>query len=357
MLLRARFRLKVTLPVIAALTVLLALVGTGPASAATGSYTGEVAIQANSDRLWIYALDDGDAADIGLPMAPYTSPASVLDLSVGDQGADKTAYSNNSYHLCIYYTGTTSFCTGLGMAEGTSPAIADNPSGGTEVAFQSTQGYLCLYTENGNTNVCTGLGMYPGTSPSIVNAFSGGYYDGFEVAFQSPQGHLCVYHSAGNTNFCTGLGMAAYTSPSLTDAADGGVVAFQANTSHLCIYHFAGNTNSCLDLGMAAGTSPSAYLGVGAQGLIAFQASVTDELWYYDTYIGSGYDTGLGMDQGSSPSVLPDEDLTDGADGLFYEIMFEANTDYLYAYDTEDNGSMNLGLGMSSGTSPSVTSY
>jgi hypothetical protein len=81
----------------------------------------------------------------------------------------ETAFQANTGDLWIYTpTNTGNRNTGLGMAAGTSPAIAASSSG-FETAFQADTGDLWIYTPTNTGNRNTGLGMAPGTSPAITN--------------------------------------------------------------------------------------------------------------------------------------------------------------------------------------------
>jgi hypothetical protein len=107
----------------------------------------------------------------------------------------------------------------------------------------------------------------------------------------------------------------------------------------------------CTGLGIAGDTSPSAYLGLECDGIVAFQAAVSSHLWYYNTYDGINYDTNLGMQPGTSPSIFVDTATT----GPYYdEIAFQANTGHLLVYDQENNTHVDSSLGMAPNTSPSV---
>ena len=75
---------------------------------------------------------------------------------------------------------------------------------------------------------------------------------------------------------------------------------------------------------------------------IAFQAN-TGHLWY-DTPTNAGNrDTGLGMATGTSPSIA--------ASG---EVAFQANNNHLWLYDPSTGDSRDTGLGMKAGTSPAI---
>jgi hypothetical protein len=336
--------------VITALTGLLAVAGAGPASAATAPFSGLVAFEASgSAHLWLYNPANDDRSDTGLGMAPGTSSPAIVD-----EAGYQVAFQSAGQRLCVYPVGGTNHCTGLGMATGTSPSIAGDPSGGVEVAFQAANtGHLWLYSSRTDTGTDINLGMAADSSPSIVNYIKNGNYDGFQVAFQSNTGVLCVYLTDGNSHRCTTLGMAAFTSPSLGDAADGGVVAFNANGSNdLWLYRYAGNIGANTGNAMAPDTSPSDGGGSEASGIfVAFQEP-GGHLYYYDSYVPSVHDSGLGMAAASSPSANPDFNTVYPGGG--YETAFLANNGLLYVYDEADNIHVATNLGIYSGTSPAV---
>jgi hypothetical protein len=145
--------------------------GTSPAIAALSSGY-EAAFEANTSNLWT----DGsaDETDHMLGMATGTSPA-IAALATGGY---ETAFQANTTHL--WTSGTADQTdTGLGMASGTSPAITGLAHGGYEVAFQANTGILWLPGSAGTIN--TGLTMASGTNPTIAGLAGGGY----EVAFQA----------------------------------------------------------------------------------------------------------------------------------------------------------------------------
>jgi hypothetical protein len=238
---------------------------------------------------------------------------------------------------------------GLGMAAGTSPAIADLPGGGFEVAFEAKKtDDLYIYDSQSNTSWNTNLGMAAGTSPAIAASPAGGE----EVAFQANgTGDLYMYDPQTGGSYNAGLGMAAGTSPAIAASPDGGYeVAFQANgTGDLYMYDPQTGGSYNAGLGMAAGTSPSIAADLAGDYEVAFQANGTGDLYLYDPQTGGSYNAGLGMAAGTSPAIAA------SPDGGF-EVAFQANsTSDLYMYDPQTNGSYNAGLGMAVSTSPAMS--
>ena len=272
------------------------------------------------------------AADPGGTWGP-TMPGTVQSPTYG------VAFEANTNLLYTYDPQTnTHEDVNLGMAAGTSPAIAASPSGGYEVAFQANTGHLFIYNPQTNTNTDTNLGMAAGTSPAIAASPSGGY----EVAFQANTGHLFIYNPQTDGHTDADLGMEAGTSPSITGDGTGYDVALQANTGHLLSYNPATNSHVDSGLGMEAGSSPSVAPG----NEIAFQAS-TGHLFIYQVSGNSHVDTDLGMEAGTSPSIA-------GSASGGYEVEFQANTDHLYTYIPSTNASTNVNLGLDTGSSPSI---
>jgi hypothetical protein len=354
-----RLRLKGTLPIIAALTALFTVMGTAPAYALNGDYNGWITFQANgSSDLWVYSPAAGQTVNTGHGIQPGSSPAVMCN---GIPCIDVAVFPNTQGLLCfdvLSFQGNPGgeySCTSLGVDYGSSASvIALDNSNGFEVAFQgSGSNLLWLYNTKTGVGTNTHLGMAPGTSPSMIGYYTSSYADdGFQVAFQNTQGYLCVYLTAGNSHRCTSLGMAAGTSPSLTDAYDHGVVAFNANaTNDLYLYNYASNTGQNTHSVMYPYTSPAAMGAKSNNTQIAYEGANTD-LTVYNTYYGVPADEGLGMACCTSPAITYDSS-TPAADADPPEIAFQANTGRLWMFDWWDLKADPTGLGISNSTSPS----
>lgn len=352
---RRSARIAVAAISLAAGTVLSAV----PNAYADGGFGGQPisAFQANTSNLWFTGPTVG-SADAGLGMAARTNPS----IAVLSNGGHEAAFQANTGTL--WFGGSQGDeNTGLGMAPGTSPSISGAPDTHFVVAFQANNGDLWI-TGPGFSTVDTGLGMAAGTSPSVsYNGDTGDY----RVAFQANTGILW-FSGPGIGSVDTGLPMAADTSPSITTTGGDFETAYQSSSGILAIS--GGWGTGLLGLGMAPDTSPAitttdtSEITVPSGYQIAFQAN-TGYLW---TAGGFGtYDTGLGMAAGTSPSITgiegynADEAIFDyGA----YHVAFQANTGYLWTFDTNVdfiNGSVfhsdsDTGLGMAADTSPSTTS-
>ena len=316
--------------------------GTSPSEAVLANGETVVAFQGRDGDLWTWEGDPvntglGHGASTGLGMARGTSPS----LTVGPSGLATVAFQANTGTLWTWEgtPGTVGFgaVTGVEMAAGTSPSVGTLTGEGQEtaVAFQGNDGLLGTwegFTGNGvvgrpnGTAVGTGLGMARGTSPSIV------IFDGSiaVVAFQANNGILWTWEGDPATvgfGASTGVGMASGTSPSVTNGVNGGAaaIAFQANNGVMSTW--IGNTGGAggahvlqTGLGMASGTSPSITALASGEAAVAFQAN-NGALWTWignagtvgfgaSTTCGPAGDTcpdgGLGMASGTSPSIGAD---------------------------------------------------
>jgi hypothetical protein len=195
---------------------------------------------------------------------------------------------------------------------------------------------LYTYASPGVADMDDPILIQGGTSPAIALLSNGSY----EVAYQSTSNYLTLFNSGTTSN--TYLPMKPGTSPAIAAQAGGGYqVAYQSSTGSLWTYTpSSGGVNQ--SQGMLAGTSPAIAALSGGGYEMAFQANTGILILY-----GSGGDlnTGLGMKSGTSPSI--------GAAGGGFETAFQANTGVLWTFGT--NGTDDLGLGMASGTSPAIT--
>jgi hypothetical protein len=204
------------------------------ANAATPDY--EIVFQANTGSLW-YDGNSG-AAPANLGMAPGTSPA----IAVTGETSYMAVFQANTNTLWSAGTGTPDNW-GLAMAPGTSPAITNLMSGGFQVAYQASTGILWTTGTDGTYD---------------ANVFD---YDYLTLTmFQGFNGDL--WTSYGESTVDTGLAMKAGTSPSVTALEDGTPeVAYQGSNGDLWVAtRNADNgdwTGVDQGLGMMAGTSPA----------------------------------------------------------------------------------------------------
>lgn len=163
----------------------------------------------------------------------------------------QVAFQANTGHL--WTTGQFgTHSTPLGMAAGTSPAIASSGYGDYNIAFQANTGMLWTTGHLGTRSLH--LPMAPGTNPSLGEG-------GDQVAYQGRNNHVWV------TDLITpgkpvvghdlGLGMMPGTSPSLSSAGNGYQIAFQANSGRLWTTGADGRRN--LRYPMSPLSNPSTY--------------------------------------------------------------------------------------------------
>jgi len=288
------------------------------------------ALQASNGDLWTYS--PSARSDLALGMAAGTSPA-IAGLA---DGSYEIAFQANTGYLWTY-SPSAGASLGLGMAAGTSPAIAGLNGGGYVIAFQANTGSLWIYSPSTGA-INTGLGMAAGTSPAIAGLADGSY----EIAFQANTGYLWTYSPSAGASL--GLGMAAGTSPAIAGLNGGGyVIAFQANTGSLwTVSSLSSGTD--LSQSMKAGTSPSIAVSPTGEYQVAFQAA-TGDLSTYSSTTGANA-LGLGMAAGTSPALA-----VSPAGG--FEIAYQAGTGYLSTY-TSAAGMTSSGLSMLSGTDPAA---
>jgi hypothetical protein len=302
----------------------------------------------------------GNMLAVGLFLALIAVPAEA-----GYNGTPTiTAFQANTGELLSYeapqYSGESGFtrATYDHMEPGTSPSVEG--SGGTghsyTVAFQAAGSkqlwvYDSLYGSSGGMS--TGLGMAPGTSPSIAET---GYGTGFIIAFNAlGSNHLWIYESCEKARgggcttkaYETPLGVEPGSSPSVSETSVGPVVAFHAaNTGRLWFYYVRSNTGQETTQGLEPGTSPCIAGLEGGGFEAAFHAAGVGHLYTYSSTSGPA-GTSLGMEPGTSPAIAK---LNAG-----WKIAFHASgTDYLWTYESSGNG-LDTDDGMKPGTSPSIS--
>jgi hypothetical protein len=301
--------------------------GTSPSVAPPleGSGPYQFAFQANTGDLWTDGSSTGGGEDLGLGMMAGTSPAIE---AVPSTGGYVIAFQANTGDLVTTVLGASGSVSttywDLPMAAGTSPSVAalpagsSDPDGSYDVAYQNSDGYLSLAGPQGTGSL--GLGMKAGTSPSIAELA-----DGYQIAFQANTGDLWTTGTAGTADL--GLGMDNSTSPSIAMAVTSGApineadnnyeIAFQANTGDLWATGNAGLPGGDLGQAMQPGTSPAISGETGITTVVGSTPSTTFAgyavayqssagfLSYYDSPSGNIFDTGLGMDNSTSPAIGP----------------------------------------------------
>ena len=291
-----------------------------------------ISSQVNTGRLWSITNKKA-ATNYPVGVAAGTSPAIA---PLGD-GKFVTAFQAAGGALWTIDSAGAATTFPVGMKAGTSPAIIPTSGGGYVVAVQANTGKLWTIT---NTKAATAfdVGMMAGTDPSITAVGSG-----YVVAVQTNTGALW---SVTNTKAATAfpVGMKAGTSPAITSTANGGyVIAFQTNTGDLWSIT---NTKAAtaFPIGMKAGTSP-AILRTTSGYVVAVQTN-TGALW---TITGDKAATAfpVGMAAGTSPSIA--------AVGDGYVVAVQTNTNDLWSINDEKAATA-FPVGMKAGTSPAILS-
>jgi hypothetical protein len=221
-----------------------------------------------------------------LGMAGGTSP------STGATGSD-FAFQANTTGLWVNHLNQSQ-----GMKAGTSPSRV-LPSGW--VAFQANTGNLIVWNYKLGSGVETGLGMAAGTSPALAEIAGGSY----EVAFRANTGLLWTYCSCSGGQ-ATSLGVESGTSPDITANGEGWVVALQGAGSHSLWLYLNNGTGMNLGGGISPTTSPSIAERQGAAGIweVAYHATKNNWLETFNPLTGL-VTTEKVMRAGSSPSIAP----------------------------------------------------
>jgi len=274
----------------------------------------------------------------GLNMVAGTSPA-VARLS---GGTFQAALEGDGNVLTLLHLGGSTINTGLGMEAGTSPAIAALPGGGWIAAFEDNDKQLYLYKSTGST-INTKIAMAPGTGPAIAAQPDGSY----RVVFQNSGNVLAGYNSSGST-FTTGYGMDPNSSPSVAAEPDGTYeAAIEANNDTLVTAHIGTSiTANPTKLTMHKATDPSVAAASAGNFRVVYQNTGNVLAGYNSS--GSTFTTSYGMIGGTSPSITAEPDGS-------YAAAFEANNDHLVTVQINSKISdTDTGLRMDNGTSPAI---
>ena len=280
----------------------------------------------------------------GLGIAPGTSPA-VAALSTG--GREIAFQASGEDTLWTVTPDNIGHDTGVKMAAGTSPAIVALPGGGYEIAFVNSDGFLRELGPDGVVRwAANGLGVAPGTSPAIAAAPLGG----FEIAFQAlTEGTLWTV-TPDNIGHDTGLQMAAGSSPAAAGLTSGGFEVVFAGQDNYPRKLGPDGTVGFVTTGLtvAPGTSPAiAALSTGGYE-IAFGAGGSSNTLWTVTDAGTATNTGAYPAENTSPAVTG---LPIGG----YAIAFQDFSGNLWTVSSF-GGSQDTGLTMTPGSNPSITS-
>ena len=237
-----------------------------------------------------------------LDVAVGTSPAVAAD----NAGGWKIAFHGANGHLWTIDSASNIIDTGAMLAPGSNPALTYLPTfGGYEITFAGEDNLLWrAFPDTNWFHIMAGpftLGVAPGTSPAIASNGSGSW----KIAFVAPDHHLWTSDSFGDTHD-TGASMAAGSSPALAYLPTfGGYEITFAGEDNLLWRAFP-DTNwfrvmaGLYTLSVASGTSP-AVIAVGSNNWkIAFVAP-DQHLWTTDST--ATQDTGVVMAANTNPAI------------------------------------------------------
>jgi hypothetical protein len=84
----------------------------------------------------------------------------------------EVAYHGANCDLWTYVAGVGGHDSGLPITGWSSPAATTHfPGDGAEVAYQSFDGFVCVYNVTTGSTLRTGLNMAHGTSPAVYQTF------------------------------------------------------------------------------------------------------------------------------------------------------------------------------------------
>jgi hypothetical protein len=161
----------------------------------------------------------------------------------------------------------------------------------------------------------------------------------YEVAYQgAEQGTLCTFGNAGSNDWLLGMGNG--TAPSIVGSPDGGFfISFQ--TSQGVLFHASSGGNASDGIPMASNSSPSVVRLADGSFRSWYQAPSNNVAALTSGADHNSLEYGLGMMPGTSPSAA----LLPGGDPIF---AFQANTRMLWIGDS------GTPVQMASGSSPSL---
>jgi hypothetical protein len=313
-----------------------------------------------SDELYLYA---------GGQAFSFTTTTSILGLSKDWQQAEFNVFGVNS---------GTEACFNSGSSITVETEIWTNPSttSGATYAANGTTGETNNLNETSSPTLLNNIDAIEFTenSAQLCEPALGTYWP---VAYQSNANSLNILSTSAVTmgnfvNFNEGLGMLTETVPSLVMLASTNLeIAFTANTGLLWLEQTTPNGGTIVsegsqNLAVRGGTSPSiattwntgsAPEGIDGVGLVGYQTSNGDPIIAFqgsngDLWLevnGTGYDQGLAMATGTSPSMGMFPPPSNGGGVTAYQ---QLNTTSLCLL--QSGYSYNLGLAMATGTSPSL---
>lgn len=311
---------------------------------------------AGSDGQLKAFLPINQMANSGAFLAPNTSPA-VADLGhsmgvevafVGRDNALWRASPEDNFFHAGFDVGRT-----LGVAVGTSPAVASDGNGHWKIAFQGSNGHLWTI-DSASHIIDSGAAMAAGSSPSLAWLPAAG---GYEFTFAGSDNLL--WRAFPETNFFhvgAGLGVAPGTSPSIaTDGNNGWKIAFHAQGDHLWTAEPANATDS--GAVMAANSNPSlTWLSGGVNGYeIAFVGADHNLRRAFpdtNTFLAGPNFSAVGVAANTSPVVV--KFGPPGFNSRSWEIAFQGTNGHLWVID-DRSVLVDTNVAMAPGTTPSET--
>ena len=279
------------------------------------------------------------AASAGLSAAPALATGGLSTT----YGVVYAAFQGGTSYLYNYNSATNNFTQNdYGQYATDSPAETCLPDGAVEFAFQANTGMLWYTPLPNSEGVDTENPVVDGSSP-VIAALSN---NSFEIAYNTPGGVGLYGVGTGSLTMFTGMSAEGTTSPAIAaeSAGAGWEVAWDGQNgadqpSYLWTFassQYPGGSGTNTGVEMEPGTSPSiAALSTGGY-VIAFE-DTSGELAFYDTAAGgspgatadTANDLSYGVQSGTSPAVAANPD---GG----WQIAFVGTSGYLdyYSYLT-----------------------
>jgi hypothetical protein len=242
--------------------------------------------------------------DTGIGMAAGASPA-IAGLT---SGAEVVAVGSDNYvREANTATGALAFPGGspVGVAVGTDPAVAADAFGGFAVAVHSFGDSDHLWwVDRSNTTNNTGIAMAPGTSPSIAEQPGTGSY--WIAYVRAGDNHLAVFNTADSTVTAYGTEPAAAgTSPVIRDynSGPGYTIAFVGADDHALWWQTSSSPAADSHIPVAPGTRPAAAYLTGTSLQLLVNNAATHTIWQFTSDPGStGVDTGFPIAANTNPA-------------------------------------------------------
>ncbi len=312
----------------------------------------QVAVSQLGHTLYEIGSVNGAPGDnLGLGVSQHTSPA----IAMNNSGQSEIAWTGKNGDLWILDPSGQSTDTGRQLVTGTSPGIAALPSGGFEIAFaNAADGLLWERAPDGTFRMAAnGLGVAPGTSPAIAADESGG----FEVAFHANGENTLWTVTPDNIGHDTRVTMGSGSSPGIAALEVGGYEVVFTNAADGLLYEMAPDGTigmAANGLGVEPGTSPAVAADTSGAFEVAFHANGENTLWTV-TPDNTGHDTRWPLMDETSPGIAT---LPEGG----FEVAFESPTSEAMLLppsgalvDLAPEGSVaDAGVIMSADSSPSI---